>query len=251
MTSKRRTSFVLGLALLVCAAPAVSGASGRTTKRAESAPKKTELSESKAKLETAVDEYKASLLALVAALEPLVEKQTAEFEKVKKLVDEGIVARLDAEKEEVKLAEARAKLATAKKELAEADHILTEALEYERLARAPIPRRNAYIATNAMIRYHGKGWHISQIGNVQNLFSSRFGRTLPISAYGQTSLHNRLGFNHTNAVDVAVHPDSSEGQALIAYLRGAGIPFLAFRSAVPGKATGPHIHIGFPSSRLR
>ena len=31
----------------------------------------------------------------------------------------------------------------------------------------------------------------------------------------------------------------------------AGIPFLAFRGAVPGKATGPHIHIGFPSHRFR
>lgn len=251
MTSKRRTSFVLGLALLVCAAPAVSGASGRTTKRAEAAAKKTELSVAKAKLETAVDDYKKSLTELIAPLERLVEQKTAEVEKVKKLVDEGIVSRREEEAAELDLAQARATAAEAKKNLLEADHILQEALEYERLARAPIPRRNAYIATNAMIRYHGTGWHISQIGNVQNLFSSRFGRTLPISAYGQTSLHNRLGFNHTNAVDVAVHPDSSEGQALIAYLRGAGIPFLAFRGAVPGKATGPHIHIGFPSSRLR
>jgi hypothetical protein len=251
VTSKRRTSFVLGLALLACAAPGVSGATGRTAKTANAAPKKTELSVAKEKLETAVDDYKKSLAELIAPLERLVEQQTAELEKVKKLVDEGIVSRREVEDAERKLAEARAKAAEAKKDLAEADQILTEALEYEQLARAPIPRRNAYIATNAMIRYHGTGWHISQIGSVQNLFTSRFGRALPISAYGQTSLHNRLGFNHANAVDVAVHPDSSEGQALIAYLRGSGIPFLAFRSAVPGKATGPHIHIGFPSSRLR
>jgi hypothetical protein len=59
-----------------------------------------------------------------------------------------------------------------------------------------------------------------------------------------------MGFNDRNSLDVAVHPDSAEGRALIAYLRGNGIPFLAFRSAVPGAATGAHIHIGYPSNRL-
>jgi hypothetical protein len=37
---------------------------------------------------------------------------------------------------------------------------------------------------------------------------------------------------------------------LIAYLRGAGIPFLAFRTAIAGSSTGPHIHVGYPSHRL-
>ena len=60
-----------------------------------------------------------------------------------------------------------------------------------------------------------------------------------------------MGFDHRHAIDVAVHPDSPEGQALIFYLRGEGIPFLAFRQAVPGSATGAHIHIGRPSHRLR
>jgi hypothetical protein len=51
-------------------------------------------------------------------------------------------------------------------------------------------------------------------------------------------------------MDVGLHPDSSEGKSLIDYLRKSGIPFLAFRQAVPGAATGPHIHIGKPSNRL-
>jgi len=49
---------------------------------------------------------------------------------------------------------------------------------------------------------------------------------------------------------VALHPDSAEGRALIGFLQARGIPFLAFRGAVPGVATGPHIHIGSPSHRL-
>jgi hypothetical protein len=32
-------------------------------------------------------------------------------------------------------------------------------------------------------------------------------------------------------------------------LKTEKIPFLVFRHAIPGVATGPHIHIGFPSHR--
>jgi hypothetical protein len=51
-------------------------------------------------------------------------------------------------------------------------------------------------------------------------------------------------------MDVALHPDSPEGKSLIAHLRKAGIPFMAFRGAIAGTSTGPHIHIGRPSGRL-
>ena len=84
---------------------------------------------------------------------------------------------------------------------------------------------------------------------VERFFLSKFGRSLPISAFGQTALHGRLGFNHNNAFDVAVHPDSVEGRAIMSLLRSQGIPFIAFRGAVRGVATGPHIHVGNPSPR--
>jgi hypothetical protein len=51
-------------------------------------------------------------------------------------------------------------------------------------------------------------------------------------------------------MDVALHPDSTEGKAFIDHLRKAGIPFIAFRGAVQGASTGPHIHVGKPSGRL-
>jgi hypothetical protein len=51
-------------------------------------------------------------------------------------------------------------------------------------------------------------------------------------------------------MDVAVNPDSAEGKALIAFLREKGIPFIPLRAAKDGIATGPHIHIGYPSHRL-
>jgi hypothetical protein len=58
-----------------------------------------------------------------------------------------------------------------------------------------------------------------------------------------------LRFDHRDAIDVALHPDSLEGRTLLGYLRHAGIPFMAFRNAVPGAATGAHIHIGRASPR--
>ena len=82
------------------------------------------------------------------------------------------------------------------------------------------------------------------------MFSERFGHPLPVSAFGQTPVHDELGFNHRNALDVAVHPDTPEGQALMTWLRGERISFVAFRQAVTGKATGAHVHVGEPSSRL-
>jgi hypothetical protein len=87
--------------------------------------------------------------------------------------------------------------------------------------------------------------------DVRGFFATRFGHGAPISADGQTSLHSRMGFDHSNAVDVAVSPDSLEGLALMSHLRAMSIPFIAFRRAVPGSATGAHIHVGIPSPRYR
>jgi hypothetical protein len=85
--------------------------------------------------------------------------------------------------------------------------------------------------------------------NIKSFFISKFGRTLPVSAFGQTRLHSRLGFDHSNGIDVALSPDSTEGRAVLDRLRGLGVPFIAFRRAVPGVATGAHIHVGKPSPR--
>ena len=85
--------------------------------------------------------------------------------------------------------------------------------------------------------------------DIKSFFASKFGRTLPVSAFGQTRLHSRLGFDHRNGVDVALNPDSAEGRSLLGRLRSSGIPFIAFRHAIPGIATGAHIHVGRPSPR--
>jgi hypothetical protein len=65
-----------------------------------------------------------------------------------------------------------------------------------------------------------------------------------------THTHEVMNFDHTGRVDVALSPDSPEGVWLIEQLTLHDVPFLVFRSAVPGKATGAHIHLGLPSPRL-
>src|SRR5262249_16663512 len=120
--------------------------------------------------------------------------------------------------------------------------------------RSTVPGRPApehYETTPSFVLYRGVArWSLAQAPKIQDFFARRFGRPLPVSAFGQTPVHDRLGFDHPDALDVAVTPDSPEGPALMAYLRGAGISFMAFRGAVRGEATGAHIHVGPASRRL-
>ncbi|HEX5735604.1 MAG TPA: TolC family protein [Blastocatellia bacterium] len=204
----------------------------------------------------ATNEYKTSVEALITIYEAEVKAATERLEKRKELFTQGLVAKRDLEAGEQEIKQAQANLDQARNQIVEADHLIAEAKaeEMERLkpTTPAISRRSGgYTASPAILRYGGgSGWTLARASQVQGYFTSQFGRQLPISAYGQTATHNRMRFNHSNSMDVAVHPDSNEGRALIAYLRSAGIPFLAFRSAVPGAATGAHIHIGYPSHRM-
>lgn len=102
---------------------------------------------------------------------------------------------------------------------------------------------------NEALRASGN-WKISDAARVEDFFLRKFGRRLPSSTIGQSDLHTRWGYDHRNGMDVGIHPESVEGRGLIEFLRSEGIPFLAFRGAVPGVSTGPHIHVGNPSRRL-
>ena len=94
-----------------------------------------------------------------------------------------------------------------------------------------------------------QNWSLADAKKVENFFFTKFGRPLPTSAFGQSEIHDRWGLDHRQGMDVGLHPDSQEGIALINFLRAERIPFLIFRHAIPGVATGPHIHIGRPSHR--
>jgi hypothetical protein len=151
----------------------------------------------------------------------------------------------------------RAQAQATQKQIADSDTRVAQIKAEQELARKQVAVKliakqyGTLSTTSMMLRYNGPvSWSPGSLNTIQNFFSSKFGHSLPTSAVGQSVIHNRLGYDHRNAVDVALHPDSTEGRALINYLQLQGIPFLAFRGAIPGVATGPHIHIGSPSHRL-
>jgi hypothetical protein len=162
-----------------------------------------------------------------------------------------LIARADVEAAERTWAEARRTTERTHASIAEADALVADAEASRELAALPPPKPGETQEAPGLVRFAGVGrWSLTTLPPLERFFAGRFGHPLPISALGQTTAHDRLGFDHRNAIDVALHPDSAEGRALMDYLRAHGIPFLAFRAARAGMATGAHIHIGEPSERL-
>ena len=94
-------------------------------------------------------------------------------------------------------------------------------------------------------------YELEVLEEIGDMYRSTFGSSPPVSADGDTDMHRSMGLDHTGRIDVALHPDSDEGMFLIYMLESLGIPYIAFRSAVPGQSTGPHIHVGPPSDRIQ
>jgi hypothetical protein len=222
----------------------------------KSAPKKApvgQLSQTRSDLIEATETYKTSAREVLQFQEQDVATATKKLEDLRQLVAEGLVARNELTVSEQQLAAAKARLEATKKQIADSDNLIAQVKEAE-LAEKKAAMQAALarkLVQPTSLRYNGMaGWALSNISSVQTFFSSTFGRALPISTLGQSATHNAMGWDHRNSADVGLHPDSAEGAALITFLRSKGIPFLAFRSAIPGVSTGPHIHIGYPSHRM-
>lgn len=202
----------------------------------------------------ATNDYKANLEKLRASYEKSVGKAEAELTKSKELFAAGLVSKKTLEAAEAEVATAKDKVAEVKRRMTTADSqiadTLLEAEAETKIAKSrPIPR-GGMVRSAALIRYNGAAvWALSDAWKVQNFFTQVFKKPLPVAVYGQGAIHDRWRLDHHNAMDVSLHPDGPEGQALLGFLRANGIPFLAFRQAIPGTATGPHIHIGRPSHR--
>ena len=85
---------------------------------------------------------------------------------------------------------------------------------------------------------------------MEQAYLKHFGKPLPVSTRGDSAVHRAMGFDHHGRFDLAVSPSQPEGVWARRYLTEKHVTFFAFRSAVPGKATGAHIHIGPPSIRV-
>ena len=243
MSFRSLSSIVLSLAFLAAAARA-------GTQNQDPAPRpdpttsQAEPGLSRSDVIRTAEEYKASLERLIPFQEAFIKRAAEMAEKREMLFAQGLISKVELEQSQAEQADAKAKLEETLTKISESANLIAEARLEEELGQAKPPD------PDVVIRYTGPEiWSLSKLVNIESFFAARFGHTLPVSAFGQTALHDRLGFMHGEAIDIALHPDSPQGQELMNYLRSAGISFIAFRTAVPGSATGAHIHIGKPSPK--
>lgn len=209
-----------------------------------------ELAKLRADVIEKMKESRARSEKLLALHEQEKERLAKEYEKRRELYHQALIARSEVIEVQVALANAIARVAEVKRWMLEDDIAITEATLRDELLRLPALGVGGYSESGRLIRFNGSAlWSLGDAAKIEKFFTQAFGRALPISAYGQTATHERLRFDHRDAIDVALHPDSQEGRWLIAYLRQSGIPFIAFRNAMTGASTGAHIHIGKPSLR--
>src|SRR3954447_22538624 len=195
----------------------------------------------------AKDMTDAEIDAMLPAARNRVDRERLVVESRHKLLDSGVIARVELESTTAELedrervlalAEARVRLFQELKSMAESERNL------ERAAALGTLR-------NAMTRYDGNArFTLNDMTTIETQFQRRFHRTLPVSALGQTIVHQSMGLDHRDRVDVALSPDSQEGAWLRRLLEQLHVSYLAFRTAIAGAATAPHIHIGTGSTRL-
>jgi len=226
----------------------------KTKKKPAPAPRPTELSKLREEFIRLTNEYKASLGKLLPFHENEVKKAQEKLELSKKLLAEGLIPRAQVEENERTLDLAKEKIAETNRQLVSAEAqiagVLVETAANDEINKNLRLAKQRLVRTAAFTRYTGAGgWNIGEAWKVQRFFSDTFNKQLPIAVFGQGAIHDRWRLDHRNAMDIQLHPDGVEGRALLDFLQRNGIPYLAFRSAIPGTATGPHIHIGRPSHR--
>jgi hypothetical protein len=228
-------------------------AEAQTRKRKEIRPA-NELAQLREAFIKATKDYQTSLAKLLAIHERNVTRTEEKLVQTQKLFAEGLISKNQLVEAETAVAAAKDKVHEAQSQMTKADtqiaDIMVETQAEAQIAKTHL-RNGSLLRTTSYIRFSGAGtWTLSESWRVQRFFFESFKRQLPVGVFGQGAIHDRWRLDHRNAMDVSLHPDGPEGQLLMNYLRANGIPFLAFRAAIPGTATGPHIHIGRPSHRF-
>ena len=245
MASWRRSPFLAGACVLAIWIPVAVLASDVPLTSAA-------LRQRAADIVVALREYRTSLEKLLAIYEANLAKVKDQRDQRQELLNRGIISRREFEDAERAVTEAQAKVDGTRREISSADHAMAEATTARALTGLSPLKKGGYEQTAMLIRFNGPApWSLKAgTAKLQEFFTARFHHPLPVSAYGQTPLHDRMGFDHRDALDIALHPDSIEGRAVMDYLRAAGIPFIASWGAVSGAASGAHIHVGQPSPRI-
>jgi hypothetical protein len=214
----------------------------------------SELSKLREEFIKATKDYKSSLEKLLALYERNVHKAEDQLTQAKELFSQGLISRAQLTESEAAVASANDKVNETRRQIGTADSQIADTLleaQAEAQMAKIVVRKGSLLRTAAYIRYNGPAnWSLPDSWKIQRFFQDTFKKPLPVAVFGQGAIHDRWRLDHRNAMDVSLHPDGPEGQALMNFLRSNGIPFLGFRAAIPGTATGPHIHIGRPSHRF-
>ena len=133
--------------------------------------------------------------AMLAAAQRRVDRQAKIVEQRQKLLDTGILARaeftayqdeLDSRQRVLELARNRVKLLADLQEMAQNEQRLLHAVQ-----------AGAASAKNVMVRYDGNGlFDLGDLTAISSQFEKRFHHPLPISALGQTLVHQAMGLDH-------------------------------------------------------
>ncbi|MGI8896931.1 MAG: TolC family protein [Pyrinomonadaceae bacterium] len=243
-----RLTLLVGVALLLAVNTEAQTRKPSVTKAAN------ELAQLREEFIKATRDYKTSLAKLMAIYERNVTRAEEKLAQSQRLYAEGLISKNQLADNETAVAAAKDRVNEAQRQMASADtqiaDTLVEAQAETQMAKTPL-RKGSLLRTTSYIRYSGAGtWALSDAWKVQRFFLDSFKKQLPVGVFGQGAIHDRWRLDHRNAMDVSLHPDGPEGQLLMNYLRANGISFLAFSAAIPGTATGPHIHIGPPSHRF-
>jgi hypothetical protein len=187
--------------------------------------------------------------AIVDAAQRRLDRQKAWVEKIRILAESGIAPSPDLIPTDAELHSRESDLASA------------QARIFAKVEAAASAARNSHKDETKPLDFEiGKMEHFEGLGTfdetrdlqvIEKAFEAEFDRPLPISADGETEVHRALGLDHRGRIDVAINPRAPEGIWLRRYLRSRKIPYYAFTSAVAGKATAAHIHIGPGSTRLQ
>jgi hypothetical protein len=184
------------------------------------------------------DEDQAS--QMLAAAQRRVDREQNKVSKINELIAKDLASPADR--------------ADLESELSRREDALEQASVRAALLREVAGMAHAEAATRpGLAEEKTSGDHLIQPKELKALtlaFEKQFSEPFPVSAKGMTAVHRALGMDHTGRVDVAVNPDSPEGIWLREYLDERAIPYYAFRIAMAGKATAPHIHIGPASTKL-
>ena len=255
-TGMTRSIWVIIIAVLISTASVTSASAQVKSKSPDAKPAATRRADSEivrlnAEVIRTTTEYRDQLALQLKTENVEIDRLAQEGERRAQWLDKGYIARQEWEQSKLALAGAQAKMEDTRRRVEEAEMVLGEAEARAALLTLPPLPSGGYSESGSLVRYNGAApWSLADSGKIETFFAARFGRSLPVSARGETELHRRMKFDHRNAMDVAVHPDSVEGRALMEYLRKSGIPFIAIRGKMAASSTGAHIHIGKPSVRM-